>query len=93
MTKMKSLTALALGAVAMGVLSAQAVAGTDSLEGAGLNLEQVTAIVTEAGYVFEEAEYEAEDGVIEAEGTKDGVEWELTLDAQTGEILEVEQDD
>lgn len=91
MTKMKPLTALALGAAAMGVLSVQAVAGTDSLKGAGLTQEQVAAIVTEAGYVFEEAEFE--DGVIEAEGTKDGQEWELTLDAQTGEILEVELDD
>lgn len=89
--QIKALTALALAATAMGTLSVQALAGSDSLAGAGLNQEQVAAIVTEAGYTFEEAEYE--DGVIEAEGMKDGVEWELTLDAQTGEILDIEQDD
>ena len=61
------------------------------LKGAGLTTAEVQAILTEAGYTFEEAEFE--DGVIEAEGIKDGVEWELTLDAQSGEILKVEEDD
>ena len=89
----KPLTALALGIAAMGLFSAQAVAGSDgdSLKGAGLTTAEVQAIVTEAGYTFEEAEFE--DGVIEAEGMKDGVEWELTLDDQSGEILKVEEDD
>lgn len=85
--------ALVLGLAAAGTFVWQAHADNDDQPwpATAISQEKVEAIMTEAGYVFEEAEFE--DGAIEAEGTKDGVEWEVTLNAETGEILKTEQDD
>ena len=63
--------------------------GPDTLTEA--KLAEVKTIVIQAGYTFEEAEME--DGMIEAEGTKDGQEWELIIDPATGAIVSAELDD
>jgi uncharacterized membrane protein YkoI len=86
-------TAVAVALAAAGTFAWQAHADNDDQPWPvdAITQADVEAIVTNAGYMFEEAEFE--DGAIEAEGTKDGVEWELTLDATTGEILKTEQDD
>ena len=84
-------TALALGIVSLGVLSVQANAGNEQTAPISVDYSEIVKTVTDAGYTFEKLEIE--DGVIEAEGTKDGKEWEITLSAETGEILSVEEDD
>ena len=87
----RPLVAAALGLAAMGTLSLQAQADSTDWPATAISQDQVAQIMADAGYTFEEAEFE--DGVIEAEGTRDGAEWEVTLNAETGEILSAEQDD
>ena len=84
-------TAMALGIAAMGVLSLQANAGSAQTGTVSVEYAQIVQTVTDAGYTFEKLEIE--DGEIEVEATKDGKEWELTLNAETGEIVSVEEDD
>lgn len=51
---------------------------------------QILTALEAQGYQVEEIE--REDGEIEAEVMKDGVEYEITLAQDTGEILEIETD-
>ena len=56
----------------------------------GTDDAQILTALEAQGYQVEEIE--REDGEIEAEVMKDGVEYELTLAQDTGEILEIETD-
>ena len=87
----RSLTAAALGLAAMSVLSLQASAGSDQTGSVAIEYSAIVQTVTDAGYTF--GKLEIEDGEIEVEATKDGKDWELTLSAETGEILGVEEED
>ena len=84
-------TALVLGIASMGVLSLHANAGSEQAAPTQIDHSQIVQTVTDAGYAFESLEIE--DGVIEAEGTKDGKEWEIILSTKTGKIIRVEEDD
>ncbi len=86
----RTLTAVLLTAGAIGAVAFTAQADSDEKLPAA-DLERVAAIVGDAGYTFAEAEIE--DGKIEAEATKDGVEWELVIDLEANAILSAEQDD
>ena len=52
--------------------------------------EALRAELGNQGYVVEEVEIE--DGMLEVEALKDGVEYEILVDAQTGEIVEAEKE-
>ena len=84
-------TALALGVMSLGVLSVQANAGSEQTGTLNVDYSQIVKTVTDAGYTLESVEIE--DGVIEADATKDGKEWEITLNAETGAIISVAEDD
>lgn len=70
-------TGIALAAVSVG----------DTL---GTTEDDVRAALTSQGYMVEEIE--TEDGEIEAEVSMDGQEMEVVVDAQTGQVLEMELD-
>lgn len=70
--------------VAMGTAVA-AVAVGDKL---GTTEEDIRAALTDQGYTVEE--FEAENGELEAEVTKDGQEMEVVVDAKSGLVLELE---
>jgi hypothetical protein len=52
--------------------------------------EALRAQLTGQGYVVEEVEID--DGMLEVEATKDGVEFELVIKPNTGEIIKIEQE-
>ena len=80
-----------LAAAALGGIAFTASASDDNTANSPLSQAEVASIMEAAGYSF--TEFEFEDGEIEAEGTKDGVEWEVVIDAATGKIVSDEQDD
>lgn len=86
----KQYAAAGLAALSLAALGVGAQASEDETLDAAMK-EKVALVLAEAGYTLDEAE--VEDGVIEVDATRDGEEWELTLDAETGAILSEEKDD
>ena len=84
-TKFATLTAvtLAIPAIALAEIAPGDVVGITD--------DEISAVLTAQGYVIDEIE--REDGELEVEATLEGVEYELKLDAATGEVLEVEAED
>ena len=86
------LTMIALaGAVALGGAALASNETKSSEAEATLTAAETEVILRDAGYTM--TEWEIGDGQIEAEGDKDGASWEVVIDARTGTILSVEQDD
>lgn len=83
--------AMILATAAIGGLAFTASASDDTTANSPLSQAKVASIMEAAGYSF--TEFEFEDGEIEAEGMKDGVEWEVVIDAATGKIVSAEKDD
>lgn len=85
-------TATAAALASAGLLMAAATAAADSSTPLSAEkMAEIKVILTDAGYTFEEAEFE--DGMIEAEGMKDGQEWEVLIDPATGKIVSAETDE
>lgn len=87
----RSTIALALGAAATASLAFTAQASDSSNQPLPLPMAKIAQVMEAAGYTV--TEVEMEDGAIEAEGMKDGQEWEVIIDAKTGEIVSAELDD
>lgn len=85
------MTSWALGILTAAALGTVAVASDDTQAIPTIQHDRVAAIMEAAGYTL--TEFEAEDGQIEAEGQRAGEDWEVVIDAQTGEILSAERDD
>ena len=86
---MTRIIALSLALTAGG--AAIALASNDSTPVDAATSDAITALLTEQGYQVAEIEME-KDGEFEVEATKDGLEYEIELDADLN-ILEVEEDD
>jgi len=78
---------------AMGIAALPIVAQAALTEGTlvGTSETEIRAALETEGFVV--TEIESEDGEIEVEATLDGQEYEIGLSAETGEVLEIEQDD
>lgn len=85
LNKPLTLTALILSVPAM------ALAGVSIGDRIGTSDAEIRAQVEALGYQVQEIEFE--DGEIEVEVLKDGVETELVLNQADGTIREIEQDD
>ena len=85
LNKPLTLTALILSVPAM------ALAGVNIGDRIGTSDAEIRAQVEALGYQVQEIEFE--DGEIEVEVLKDGVETELVLNQADGTVREIEQDD
>ena len=96
-TKIASTLIVALGLAGSGVaIAASQTSDHDAVPTSNFTFDQAAAIALEAqpGTVYE-VELETEDGrsVFEVELMAEAGEYEVTIDAMTGEVLEVEKED
>lgn len=87
-TSKSKLIAAAVAIVAVPSLALAAVSVGDRV---GKSDEEIRAALTEQGYTIEEIENE--DGKFEAEVVLNGQAFEIEIDSQTGNVLEIEEDD
>ena len=81
-------TLLSAGLIAAPVLAIAAVNPGDTL---GVSESEIRTALEAKGYVVEEFEFE--DDEVEVEASLNGVLYEIEISPQTGEVLEVEEDD
>ena len=86
-TIVAGLVAATAGAAA---ISGVALADLNTGDVVGKSDAEITAELVNQGY--EVKEIEREDGEIEAEVMKDGVAYEIEIDAETGQVAEIEEE-